>query len=349
MPDKFIRQRRNWLIESNPGCDKLDMPKTVDSNIVKASPRAIREAADRLRHGGLVSFPTETVYGLGADATSDSAVARIFEVKGRPRFNPLIVHVSSIGPARGVVSFGDRASRLAEAFWPGALSLVLSRAPECPISLLASAGLETLAVRCPDHPVARALIEAAGVPIAAPSANVSGKVSPTTAGHVGADLGSKVDLILDGGRCPVGIESTVVGITPRGVTLLRPGGIGRIEIEEVLGEALLGRITDGTAIDAPGQMESHYAPRLALRLNVAEVAPGEALLAFGKPLPGAAVTLNLSADGDTREAAANLFAMMRELDRSGCGAMAVMPVPMRGLGLAINDRLSRAAAGAASR
>jgi len=306
---------------------------------------AVDEAARVLRGGGLVAFPTETVYGLGADATNGEAVARIFEAKGRPRFNPLIVHLPDAGAAARLTRFDTRAARLAERFWPGPLTLVLPRAADCPVSPLASAGLDTLAVRVPDHPVAQRLLRAAARPVVAPSANASGQISPTTAAHVARSLGDRVDLILDGGPCRVGVESTVVDLTGQPAVILRPGGVTRAELEAVIGPV---RHDAGSAEDrprAPGQLGSHYAPRLPLRLNATSVAGDEALLAFGPEVPaGAAVTRNLSPTGDLREAAAKLFAHLHDLDRPGLSAIAVMPVPEDELGAAINDRLRRAAA-----
>jgi L-threonylcarbamoyladenylate synthase len=289
----------------------------------------------------LVAFPTETVYGLGADATSNSAVAGIFEAKGRPRFNPLIVHVPSLDHARRLAEFNALALRLADRFWPGPLTLVLPRKPDCPLSFLVSAGLDTVALRVPEHPVAQQLLEAAGVPIAAPSANRSGHVSPTIAAHVAADLGPHVDLVLDGGPTTRGVESTIVGFEDEKPVLLRTGAIAREEIGAITGP-LADRATG--RISAPGQLASHYAPCARLRLNAREVRPGEALLAFGSDVPDAAVVRNLSASANPVEAAANLFAMLRELDASGAPAIAVMPIPEHGLGEAINDRLRRAAA-----
>ncbi|MCW5752402.1 MAG: threonylcarbamoyl-AMP synthase [Alphaproteobacteria bacterium] len=308
-----------------------------------ADQTAIAEAAQILQQGGLVAIPTETVYGLAADATNGRAVAAIFAAKGRPEFNPLIVHVASLEAARHLAELDERAERLAAVFWPGALTLVLRRLPGCPISELASAGLPTLAIRVPAHPVARALLDACRLPLAAPSANRSGQVSPTEAQHVAESLGENVDLILDAGPCQVGIESTIVGLTRAEATLLRPGGIEREAIEALIGPLVAPR---EQAIEAPGMLASHYAPRLPLRLYASEVAPDEALLGFGRELPeGAAMTMNLSPGGDLREAAAHLFAYLRALDRPVFRAIAVMPIPENGLGLAINDRLRRAAAG----
>jgi L-threonylcarbamoyladenylate synthase len=307
----------------------------------------IDHAATLLRHGELVAFPTETVYGLGADATSDTAVAAIYSAKGRPRFNPLIVHVPTTRDARRLVRFDHRALALAKAFWPGPLTMVLPRRKNCPVSWLASAGLPSLAMRVPDHPVALALLRACGRPVVAPSANRSGRVSPTSAAHVRRDLGRRVALVLDGGPCRVGVESTVIDLTTPRPALLRPGGIAKSAIERVLGQDLRRvRPGDGDAARvAPGQLASHYAPRAHVRLGVRHPAPGEAFLAFGgAPLGTDAPVLDLSPRRDLAEAAANLFAMLRSLDRSGVTSIAVAPVPRRGLGLAINDRLERAAA-----
>ena len=317
------------------------MVTAAATNTRPADTNGIARAAEILRGGGLVAFPTETVYGLGADATNDRAVAAIFEAKGRPKFNPLIVHVPGVADAERLVSFNPLALRLAESFWPGPLTIVLPRAGTSPISLLASAGLDTIAVRSPAHPVARELLAAVGRPLAAPSANRSGRVSPTTARHVAEDFGERIDLILDGGPTTLGLESTVIGFERDRAVLLRPGAIAREEIEKVTGPLL----APGHAIASPGQLRSHYAPRARLRLNAADVEPGEALLAFGPDVPsGARAVRNLSSGGDLMEAAANLFAMLRELDASGTARIAVMPIPKRGLGEAINDRLIRAAA-----
>jgi len=308
------------------------------SRILPASEDSIAEAAALLRAGRLVAFPTETVYGLGADATDDRAVARIFEAKRRPRFNPLIAHLADPEAAAALAVFDDRARAVAARFWPGPLTLVLPRLPQGPVSLLATAGLDTVALRVPEHPVAQALLRAAGRPIAAPSANRSGAVSPTRAEHVAESLGDAVDLILDGGACRVGIESTILDLSGARPALLRPGGVAREALEELLGPV---ELAAAGPVKAPGMLESHYAPGLPVRLNATEAAPGEALLGFG-PCPGA--TLNLSEAGDPVEAAANLFAMLRALDRPQFGGIAVAPVPESGLGAAINDRLRRAAA-----
>jgi L-threonylcarbamoyladenylate synthase len=306
----------------------------------------IEQAARALRAGRLVAFPTETVYGLGAIGTNDRAVAAIFAAKGRPRFNPLIVHVTDASAARALVRWNPAAERLAARFWPGALSLVLPRAEGCPLSLLVSAGGDTVALRAPAHPAARALLAATVLPVAAPSANPAGQVSPTTAEHVAAGLGERVDFIIDGGPCPIGVESTVLDVTSTPARLLRPGGITRAALEGVIGP-LAGPVPLGAADQrrSPGQLDSHYAPTRPLRLDADAVAADEALLAFGpQPLQGAAKTLNLSPGADLQEAAANLFAMLRALDRPEFRAIAVMPVPEDGLGEAICDRLRRAAA-----
>ena len=310
----------------------------VRDPVLPANARAIERAAAALRDGGLVAFPTETVYGLGADATNGKAVAAIFAAKGRPSFNPLIVHVKDGWAAEALVEFTPAARSLADAFWPGALTLVLPRKDSSPLSLLVSAGLDTVAIRVPSHPVAQQLLAFAGKPIAAPSANVSGQVSPTTAAHVAEELGDKADFILDGGPANVGVESTVVGFEADRPVLLRPGGISREEIERVAGPLAA---PGNSKVQSPGQLESHYAPRAKLRLNARDAQPGETLLAFGADAPKAA--LNLSPVGDLKEAAANLFAMLRVLDRKN-DAIAVMPIPSEGLGEAINDRLQRAAA-----
>lgn len=318
--------------------------KDGPANVVPAGDAAILEAAERLRAGALVAFPTETVYGLGGDATDDRAVAAIFEAKRRPSFNPLIVHLPSLAKALAVAAFDARARSVAAKFWPGPLTLVLPRAADCPVSLLASAGLETIAVRVPGHPVAHALLNAADRPIAAPSANRSGAVSPTRAEHVAAELGDAVAMILDGGACPVGIESTVLDLSGGTPKLLRPGAVTAEAIEAEIGPLSYGDGGDG--VRAPGQLESHYAPKTPLRLGCASPRPGEALLAFGDPEPeGFARTLNLSPRADLTEAAANLFAHLHALDAAGASGIATMPVPDEGLGRAINDRLRRAAHG----
>ena len=308
----------------------------VEIKTAPANAAGISEAANILRKGGLVAFPTETVYGLGADATNGEAVAAIFAAKGRPLFNPLIVHVPDLEEARRHVEVSPRAAALAQKFWPGALTLVLPRRKNSPLSLLVSAGLDSVALRAPSHPAAIALLKQAGVPVAGPSANRSGQVTATTAGHVADSLGGKVDFILDAGSATLGIESTVIGFDGDRPLLLRPGAIPREEIEDLIGP--LG--APGNLIQSPGQLASHYAPRAALRLNASEIESGEVLLGFGD-VPGA--KLNLSPRGDLREAASNLFAMLRELDKSA-SRIAVSPIPAGGIGEAINDRLYRAAA-----
>ena len=316
------------------------------SNIFAPSTENIAAAAAVIREGGLIAFPTETVYGLGADATNDRAVASIFEAKDRPCFNPLIVHFASSSEAGNAAAFDARAHRLAGTFWPGALTLVLERRSASAISLLVSAGLETLAVRVPAHPVAQALLAAAKRPIAAPSANRAGELSPTSADHVSASLAGSPEMILDGGPCPVGIESTVLDLTTPTPVILRPGGITRDEIEGVIGptgpaNAAPGGATEG--VKSPGMLARHYAPDRPLRLDAGEVGRTEALLAFGPhAITGGAAEMNLSPSADLTEAAANLFAMLRALDRPDISAIAVMPIPETGLGDAINDRLRRA-------
>lgn len=300
----------------------------------------VERAASVLRAGGLVVFPTETVYGLGADATNAHAVARIFEAKGRPHFNPLIVHVQGVEEAHRHGELHAKALALAAAFWPGPLTIVVKRKPDSPVAELACAGLATIALRVPAHATARALLEAFDGPIVAPSANRSGHVSATTAQHASADLGDRVDFILDAGPCPLGIESTIVAIDLAGVaTLLRPGALPRETIEGVVGPL---RGVTAAAVQAPGMLESHYAPRARLRLDAEAPEPGESYLAFGaEALQGGAT---LSVRGDLVEAAANLYAALRALDASGATRIAVAPIPAHGLGEAIRDRLQRAAA-----
>jgi L-threonylcarbamoyladenylate synthase len=324
----------------------------LKTQILPAGEAAVAAAAHSLAEGGLVAFPTETVYGLGADATNPQAIALLYQAKGRPAFNPLIAHIGDLGAARRIARFDAQATALAEAFWPGPLTLVLPKTRDCSVAELATAGLDTVAIRVPAHPVARAILRAFGRPVVAPSANLSGHVSPTTAAHVQSDLAGRIDLIVDGGAVAVGVESTIVGCfeTPM---LLRPGGLPRGEIERVLGHALLQPPDDADNDSgqplAPGMLVSHYAPRTPVRLNAESIEAGEALLAFGPAgVPGtdsATVVMNLSARGDLDEAAANLFGYLRSLDTRAARAIAVMPVPHHGLGEAINDRLRRAAVG----
>ncbi len=303
----------------------------------------ISEAADRLLRGEVVAIPTETVYGLAADATNASAVAKIFAAKGRPDFNPLISHIADFAQLDGLVTVDARARRLAEAFWPGALTLVLPRLPDCPVAPAVSAGLPSLAIRMPAHPVARELLARVGRPVAAPSANRSGHVSPSTAQHVRDSLGPEI-AVLDGGPCKVGLESTVIGLTGDRATLLRPGGIATEAIEAVLGEKLT-HPTD-TKLQSPGMLLKHYAPRLPVRLATTTPQGREGLLSFGKPLAGFVTVYPLSESGDLAEAAARLYAGLHALDQmSGLEGIAVMPIPQQGLGVAINDRLIRAARG----
>jgi L-threonylcarbamoyladenylate synthase len=312
--------------------------------IVHPTPQGIAEACRLLSEGQVIGMPTETVYGLAADATQDKAVARIYEVKNRPTFNPLIIHVASAQDIEPLVEITMEAQSLMDLFWPGPLTLVLNRKSDSPISLLASGGLDTLAIRCPAHPVAGRLIREYGRPLAAPSANRSGSISPTCAQDVSDSLGNLVPLILDGGNCEVGLESTILDLSGDVPVLLRPGSI----LTEAL-SALIGPIyhvkqegTNALPIKAPGMMHRHYAPHRPLRLNAFEHSPDEAMLGFGPaPFP---VTLNLSETGNLTEAAANLFQMLRQLDKDPYVGIAVMPIPETGLGLAINDRLRRAAA-----
>jgi L-threonylcarbamoyladenylate synthase len=355
-------RRRKQMLQRREDKDRL--PHVFDMADPAEAERGIAAAVAALQAGALVAMPTETVYGLAADATSPRAVAGIFEAKGRPRFNPLIVHVPDIQAARAHVRLGPAGERLAGAFWPGPLTLVAAAEPaqsrshgagehdrgiapdgSAGIADLVRAGLPTLAIRIPHHPVAEALLRAFGRPVAAPSANRSGHVSATTAAHVVADLGDRVAVILDAGPAPMGVESTIVDVSGEGAALLRPGVVPREAIEAVLGRPLAAPRAAGVL--APGMLASHYAPEVTVRLDAAFVRPGESLLAFGPTLPpgsgDAVASVNLSPTGDLREAAANLFAALRTLESRGA-PIAAMPIPAAGLGEAITDRLRRAAA-----
>jgi L-threonylcarbamoyladenylate synthase len=319
------------------------------TELLQADPTGIARAAALLRAGELVAFGTETVYGLGADATSDRAVASIYAAKERPRFNPLICHYANAAAAFADVVENARAHRLAGALWPGPLSLVLPRRRGCPVSLLVSAGLDTLAVRVPAQDAALALLRGMGRPVAAPSANRSGQVSPTTARHVMDGLPGRIAAVLDSGPCPVGVESTVLDLSAAEPVLLRPGGATIEAIEAVIGPVRHGDPAQALgALLSPGLLASHYAPKLPVRLDAVDVRRNEALLAFGPPLPGAGAVFELSDSADLIEAAARLFAGLRKLDEDaatlGLERIAVMPVPEEGIGRAINDRLRRAAA-----
>ena len=322
------------------------------SVVVPASAATIAEAGRLLASGQLVAFPTETVYGFGADATDPAAVAAIFAAKGRPGFNPLFVHVADLAAAAALADLGAKAVALARAFWPGPLTLVARRKASSGICAAVTAGLDTIALRVPANPVAHALLVAAGVPIAAPSANRSGHVSPTLAAHVEADLGDRVAMILDGGATAHGLESTVVDVTGARVRLLRLGSVTAADIEAVTGEAVLrdtdlAQTADGhTAPHSPGQLLNHYSPRARVRVDALTVEPGEGLIGFGEAMPahdGPAV--NLSASGDLAEAASRLYAALRDIDETGVTSIAIQPIPNVGIGEAINDRLRRAAAG----
>jgi len=326
------------------------MTMGLTTRVLAANAAAATAAARCLRDGGLVAFPTETVYGLGADAANATAIAHLYAAKGRPSFNPLIAHVADLQAAHRIGRFDARARRLAEAFWPGPLTLVVPKTDACPVADLATAGLDTVAIRIPAHPVAEAILRAFGGAVVAPSANISGHVSPTLAAHVESDLSGRIDLIVDGGPVAVGVESTIVGCFEAPM-LLRPGGLSRERIEAVL-DAPLARPPQEAGSDdsqplATGMLASHYAPRAKVRLDARDIAPGEALLAFGPSrLPGlvaASSVMNLSPSGDLDEAAANLFGYLRALDAKSPRAIAVMAIPEEDLGEAINDRLRRAA------
>ncbi len=301
----------------------------------------IAKAAGLIRRGGIVAFPTETVYGLGADATNETAVRRVFEVKGRSPSNPLIIHVSGIAAAARLADMTNLARQLAERFWPGPLTLVVERRPDSGLSPLTTAGLPTVALRAPAHPIARDFLEQADCPIAAPSANKSGRISPTSADHVRWQLGDAVDMIVDGGPCRIGLESTVLDLAGPTPAILRPGGISKEALEEVAGT--LADPEQSALRRSPGTQARHYAPKAALRLNATDARPGEAYLAFGPCNLTAEKTRNLSPSGDLAEAAAKLYCMLIDLDQSGATTIAVAPIPDQGLGAAINDRLRRAA------
>ena len=308
---------------------------------------ALARACETLGRGVPVAIPTETVYGLAADATDPRAITRIYEMKGRPRFNPLICHMADLAMAERHAVFDPLSRRIAEAFWPGPLTLVLPIRPESAIHPLARAGLDTVGIRVPTG-IASRLLAAFDRPLAAPSANTSGRISPTTAQHVADDFGAKLELVLDGGPATVGLESTILKVDGETIRLLRPGGLDATEVERVVGRPVLRNEKAGAAIEAPGMLASHYAPDAPVRLDAEEVRPGEALIRFGgKTLPGeaeAALVLDLSPDGNLAEAAANLFGFMKRADATGARSIAFSPIPATGLGEAINDRLQRAAA-----
>lgn len=321
------------------------MAEIIDTGI--EPDRAIERACAVLAEGEPVAIPTETVYGLAADATNPDAISRIYEMKGRPRFNPLISHVSDMAMAEAHVRFDPVSRRLAEAFWPGPLTLILPQRPESTVHALASAGLDTLGIRMPDG-FSRRVIARFGRPLAAPSANTSGKISPTSAAHVDADLGEKLKLILDAGPAEIGLESTIIKVDGDEIRLLRPGGLDATEIERLLDRPVIRPETAGATIEAPGMLASHYAPGAAVRLDATDVRSGEALIRFGGDRIAneeqAAVILDLSPTGSLREAAANLFDYMKRADASGAATIAFGPIPSEGLGEAIIDRLQRAAA-----
>ncbi len=321
----------------------MSTEQKIETRCLQADAAALAEAGRILRDHGLVAFPTETVYGLGADATSGEAVAKIYAAKERPEFNPLIAHCSDQEHAELYGLFDDNARRLAKTFWPGPLTLVVPARENCAVSDLARAGLSSVALRVPAHPVAQALLREAGVPVAAPSANRSGRVSPTHAGHVMSDLDGRIDLVIDGGASDVGVESTIVSCIDGKVVMLRPGGIAREEIERVIGRKL--EAHEGGAIHAPGMLASHYAPNAKIRLDAQTIEKDEAILDFGGRFADVQqASFDLSPSGNLKEAAANLFAFLRALDATGADVIAVAPIPHEGLGEAIRDRLARAAA-----
>jgi len=313
----------------------------LQTKVLKANQSGVNKAAAILSAGGLVAFPTETVYGLGADARNGHAVASVYAAKGRPGFNPLIVHVADLKAAKRYAIFNDLALSLAARFWPGPLTLVLPLTENHGLSELVTAGLDSVAIRIPQHPVAQALLNAFNGPLAAPSANPSGRISPTQAAHVVADMNGKIDAVLDGGNCVIGVESTILKITGSKVSLLRAGGVSVERISNVLGQDIA-TPSDPKLPQSPGQLKSHYAPKAHVRLNVDIVKGHEVLLGFGPDCKDAA--LNLSPTGDLVEAAANLFSYLRKMDAMAQDGIAISPIPMSGLGLAINDRLKRAAA-----
>lgn len=314
----------------------------LKTEILAADPDGINRAAQILSASGLVAFPTETVYGLGVDARNGRAVASVYAAKGRPSFNPLIVHVANLDTAKRFASFNDLAHKLAAEFWPGPLSMVLPLAPDHGLSELVTAGLDTVAIRIPQHPIAQGLLHAFDGPIAAPSANPSGRISPTQAEHVIADMTGRIDAVINGGACDVGLESTIVKVDGNAVALLRAGGVAVEAIEDALKQCIA-RPNDPDTPQSPGQLQSHYAPNAQVRLNAITLETHEVLLGFGPDCIGAA--LNLSESGDLIEAAANLFSHLREIDQiAGANSIAICPIPYSGLGFAINDRLKRAAA-----
>ena len=321
----------------------MSIEQRIETRCLPADAAALAEAGRILRAGGLVAFPTETVYGLGADATAGQAVAKIYAAKERPQFNPLIAHCADQESAEIFGQFDEDARKLAKTFWPGPLTLVVPARENCAVSDLARAGLNSVALRVPEHPVAQALLREAGVPIAAPSANRSGRVSPTHAGHVMGDLDGRIDMVLDGGACTVGVESTIISCLDGKVVMLRPGGLAREEIERVIGRPLDQR--EGDTIHAPGMLASHYAPHAKMRLDAETIEKDEAILDFGGRFANVQqASFDLSPTGDLKEAAANLFAFLRALDATGAEVIAVAPIPQQGLGEAIRDRLARAAA-----
>jgi L-threonylcarbamoyladenylate synthase len=344
----LIKKTRSILLanryfdQASPyGSDRHDMNGQTQC-IRPADTAALRDAADLLLAGKLVAFPTETVYGLGANALNGEAVAGIFAAKKRPKFNPLIVHVADLSQARSFGNFNNHAVELARAFWPGPITLVVPKSKTCKVCDIAMAGLNTIALRIPGGLIAQELLRVAGIPIAAPSANRSGHISATVACHVAADLGMRVSMVLDDGPTVIGIESTIISCQDDAPRLLRAGAIERSQIEKVIGQDLLTNNT--TRISAPGQLTSHYAPNAILRINATQRQKDDVFIAFGTPPLGSAPEFNLSPSGDIIEAAANLFSVLRQIDLSGAQNAAIMPIPHHGIGEAINDRLNRASA-----